>query len=125
MTPGHPQRNNLILAILFLFFIGDLSHIENKLRKCQDAVQLVCKMEKKLYNDNISIGHPQTSNQCAKMDTFSNNSLIQLESTLLTTASIPGLSQGVLDMFPVILTDTIIVRYAFYIFLLIVTVMYY
>ena len=117
MTPGHPQVNNLILAILFLFLTDDLSHIENKLRKCQDAVQLVYKMEKKLCNDNtVSIGHPQTLNQCANMDTFSNNSLIQLESILLTTASIPSLSQGVLYMFPVILTDTIIVRYAFYIF---------
>ena len=114
------------LAILFLFLIGGLSHIENKLRKCQDSVQLVCKMEKNLYNDNIiSICHPKTSNQCAKMDTFSNNSLIQVESTLLTIASIPSLYQEVLHMFPVILTDTIIVRYAFYNFLHIVTVMYY
>ena len=124
MTPGHPQVNNLILAILFLLLTGDLSHIENKLRKCQDVVQLVYEMEK-LYNDIISIGHPQTSNQCANMDIFSNKSLIQLDSTLLTIASIPGLFQGVLCMFPVKLTDTIIVRYAFYIFLLIVTVMYY
>ena len=44
MTLGHPQVNNLILAILFLFLTGDLSHIENKLRRCQDTVQLLGKM---------------------------------------------------------------------------------
>ena len=84
----------------------------NKLSKCHEAVHLVYQMEKKLYDDNIiSLGGNETSNEDTNKDTYSNKSLIQLEATVLNMASTPSLCQGVLYIFPVMLTDYIIVRY--------------
>ena len=87
-----------------------MDYIESQLTKCHDGIHLVYEMERKLYYDNIiSLG--DTSNDSTI--TYSNKSLIQLESTLLNMASTPSLCQGVLYIFPVKLNDVTIVRYNF------------
>ena len=79
-------------------------HINKQLQQCEEGINAVIQMEKKIYDDKI-ITLPEP-----KMSTPGNKSLIQLEATLLDMASTRDLCQGVLYICPIKVMDKYIVR---------------
>ena len=81
-----------------------MNRIYSQLQSCEEAVQFVYQMEKKLYEDSIiSLGETDVNTDDNNMESnvYSNKSLIQLAGTPLVMASTPDLCKGVLYIFPV------------------------
>ena len=81
-----------------------------KLKNCEEGMEIVYQMEKKLYNDGvISLGNTIKSSIKDKK-VYTNKSLIQLEMTQLDMAAYPDLCRGIIYMFHVPLQGKNIVR---------------
>ena len=60
------------------------------MKDCEEAIDIVYQMEKKLYDDSV-ISLAKTIESSSKMEVFINKSFIQLEATLLDMASYANL----------------------------------
>ena len=90
-------------------------HHHEKLTRCIEAVCVICDMEKKLYDENINLGEGLVDESSSEdQEAYVNKSIIQLESMLLDMASVPGLSKGILYIFPVTLNNMHILKQGSY-----------
>ena len=101
----------LTLKSIIFYSAEDISTLYQTLKDCEEAIDIVYQMEKKLYDDNIiSLGKTIKSSS-KNVEVYTNKSFIQLEATLLERASYPNLCKGIMYMFQMELDGKHIVRY--------------
>ena len=101
----------LILKSIIFYSAEDVNTQYHTLKDCEEAIDIVYQMEKKLYDDNVISLAKLIKSSSKDVEVYTNKSFIQLEATFPEMASYPNLCKGIMYMLHMVLDGKHIVRY--------------